>query len=401
MSQLTNKSLLDILTRSGGSGGSLYNSAGLLVPFSEPGLDYDPVTLALKGLLVEPQVTNLCLYSNEFTNAAWSKAAAGTASAPVITGNFAVGPDGVTGSASRAQFALNGGTAVGDRSDLTLFTTTVIGQPTCAAIWIRSRSGGNLAMQFDFNGNQPDVAGFPALLTVTPTWQRFEIRRNSSISATERLTLRLRGTSGSADSADVEIFGAMQVVNARACGSYVHVAAGSAVTRTSRIVTITGTTLSNLLQQGAGTMYVAFTGADAVPAGLLSRLATLDDGGANNRLTITRTPANTGGVFNVASGVTNVDQATGIITLGALNTIAVSFKNNEVLLSVNGSAVVSDTANAISSSMTRIQLGNDIVGTNPVPNHIADFFYIPKATPAAELPSLAARIATFKSTGVW
>ena len=61
-------------TRAGGGG--RINSSGLYewVGADVPRFDYDPVTLACKGLLIEESRTNLLTYSSEFNNAAWVKA---------------------------------------------------------------------------------------------------------------------------------------------------------------------------------------------------------------------------------------------------------------------------------------------------------------------------------------
>ena len=58
------------ITYSGGANGTRVNSAGLIVASTTPRFDYDPVTLAPLGLLVEEARTNLLLRSSEFTNAA-------------------------------------------------------------------------------------------------------------------------------------------------------------------------------------------------------------------------------------------------------------------------------------------------------------------------------------------
>jgi hypothetical protein len=52
--------------------------------------DYNPVTLAPRGLLIEEQRTNLALYSEQFDNAAWLKNNA------TVTANSAVSPDGAS-----------------------------------------------------------------------------------------------------------------------------------------------------------------------------------------------------------------------------------------------------------------------------------------------------------------
>ena len=51
------------ITASGGANGTRVNSSGLIVAATTPRFDYDPVTLAIKGLLVEEARTNLFLNS--------------------------------------------------------------------------------------------------------------------------------------------------------------------------------------------------------------------------------------------------------------------------------------------------------------------------------------------------
>jgi hypothetical protein len=66
------------------------NSAGLLVGTTGPRFDYDPSTLAARGLLLEGARTNLCLRSQEFGNAAWTKVSSS------ITDDARAAPDGTT-----------------------------------------------------------------------------------------------------------------------------------------------------------------------------------------------------------------------------------------------------------------------------------------------------------------
>jgi hypothetical protein len=63
-------------------------------------LDYNPATLAARGLLIEEARTNLCQYSNDIANAAWTKLNA------AVTNGQAIGPDGTL---SMALFASTGG----------------------------------------------------------------------------------------------------------------------------------------------------------------------------------------------------------------------------------------------------------------------------------------------------
>lgn len=85
------------------------NSSGLIevVNADLPQFDYDPVTLAPKGLLIEETRANLLLHSSGANESAWTKDAAGTGVAPVVTPNFAVAPDGTT-TADRVQSSQGG-----------------------------------------------------------------------------------------------------------------------------------------------------------------------------------------------------------------------------------------------------------------------------------------------------
>jgi len=68
------------------------NSSGIVTTVATaqaPRFDFDPTTLAAKGLLIESAATNPILYSQDFSQATWSKSNA-TATAPTIA------PDGTT-----------------------------------------------------------------------------------------------------------------------------------------------------------------------------------------------------------------------------------------------------------------------------------------------------------------
>lgn len=82
-----------VLTRS--TTGTYIDSAGLLqtAAINAPRFDYDPSTLAAKGLLIEEARTNLLLRSNDLTNASWLKN-------NLTTAQTATGPDGVANSAT-------------------------------------------------------------------------------------------------------------------------------------------------------------------------------------------------------------------------------------------------------------------------------------------------------------
>jgi hypothetical protein len=66
-----------------------------------PRFDYDPVTLAPKGLLIEEQRTNLVLQSQTFDDAAWTKSGA------TVTANATISPDGTSNADKLAETSAN------------------------------------------------------------------------------------------------------------------------------------------------------------------------------------------------------------------------------------------------------------------------------------------------------
>jgi hypothetical protein len=81
----------DVITLSGGAGGTRVNSVGQVVAASGLRYDHNPITMACKGLLIEEQRTNLMLRSSEFESPVWNNA---TPNLPTVTPNATTAPDG-------------------------------------------------------------------------------------------------------------------------------------------------------------------------------------------------------------------------------------------------------------------------------------------------------------------
>jgi hypothetical protein len=78
-----------------GSNGLIQTAA-----INAPRFDYNPVTLAPNGLLIEEQRVNSLLYSDQFQQATWSKVG-------VVTANATTAPDGTTTADSAATDGSN------------------------------------------------------------------------------------------------------------------------------------------------------------------------------------------------------------------------------------------------------------------------------------------------------
>lgn len=129
VSIVNNGVLADYVTFTRASTGTYFDSAGVMqtAAIDTPRIDYDPATLALRGLLVQPQRTNLVINSASFDAASWAKA--GGAS---VTANSTVAPDGAT--TADTLVAGTGG-------DISRTFTATSGQQYTASIFIKKTTG--------------------------------------------------------------------------------------------------------------------------------------------------------------------------------------------------------------------------------------------------------------------
>ena len=160
----------------------------------------DTATRVASNGLIEKVRTNLILYSQEFDNAYWVKSSGGVASAPVVTANAELAPDG-TMTADRIVFNLNGGILVTDFSLLNSAGFTTAAQENTTSIFLKTTDGTTKTIQI----TAPDGTGL--LATVTGTYQRFTIT-SIGAAAASALRIRLRGTVGTSDSASLAVWGA-------------------------------------------------------------------------------------------------------------------------------------------------------------------------------------------------
>lgn len=144
-----------------GSTAYAFGSDGLLKSFANDvaRLAYDPTTLACLGLLQEASAINALTYCRDGTNAAWSKT---SIPSPALT---ATGIDGAANAATRLA-----ATASNARIS---HTHSVGGTPYVFSVWLR-RVTGTGAIKIS-----ADNFGTTSTVTLTSSWQRFEISSSS------------------------------------------------------------------------------------------------------------------------------------------------------------------------------------------------------------------------------
>jgi hypothetical protein len=145
-----------------GSYANRVNSSGLLEYMSNnvPRLDYS--NGGCPSILVETQRTNFVTYSNDFSNAAWTKLTT------TITPNYAISPDGNT-NASRVQF---------NAPSSQLYQPVGVQPSSVASFYVKGIAGETIAIYNSFNGG-----GLYELRTLTGQWQRISVASVGTISS--------------------------------------------------------------------------------------------------------------------------------------------------------------------------------------------------------------------------
>jgi hypothetical protein len=209
-----------------------------------PRLDYSGGATCPK-LLLEASATKFGLFSESFDNAAYSSLTAGSATAAIVTANFATSPDGFQ-NADRLQFSRTGTTS----SDLSLLlqNAVILGATGTATIYLKSNTSSTQNILFYWGGGQGIV------FAVTPEWQRFTLTNLAA--GTDTILIGTRGGSGDFFNGgdltlDVLAYG-LQIEAGAYATSYINTL-GAAVTRGEDLSYKTG--ISSLLNSTNGVLY--------------------------------------------------------------------------------------------------------------------------------------------------
>ena len=366
-----------------------------------PRFDYDPVTLAAKGLLIEEARTNLFTYSDQFDNAAWTKANA------TITANTTASPDGTT----------NADKLVEDTA--TSVHTVATGSITATAnsfyaFTIYAKASGRDFIQINFSnlilsGNVWDVdlaantitfvsagAGWSnvagSITNAGNGWRRISVsgQVGATISAVG-VTVRLasspstisytgNGTSGAF------LYGAQLEAGAFAT-SYIPTVA-STVTRSADVATMTGTNFSSWYNQSEGTLFADASTLRPSAVSTVNFITMASDGTTSERTQIGFSDAT---IFAGArdGGVLQADILSAI-TIAQPCKAALAYRVNDFAASFNGGTVGTDTLGTL-PTVDRLTIGSGWTGSNfQLNGHIRQIAYYNTRLPNAQLQALTA-----------
>jgi hypothetical protein len=323
-----------------------------------PRFDYDPVTLAARGLLIEEQRTNQALYSAQFDNATWSK------SGISVTANSVVSPDGTVTASTITATTANG--------DIYLATGGTAGTYT-ASVYVRRKTGTGQLQWVTLDGGRTNVTQ-----TISSTsWTRI------NYPSTGTLTNNYFGLRIVVSGDEFYVWGAQLEAGSFAT-SYIPTVASS-VTRSADVASVN--TLSPWYNATTGTLYTEF---DSI--GFRSNnneIARFNNGTVSNQMGIaaTGTPAPT---FEVTSG--GVDQAaiTGsAISANTTYKAAASFAANSFAFSFGGSLVGTDTSGTV-PTVSALTLMNRSDNARAMNGHLRRLAFYPRSLTTAEMNALTA-----------
>lgn len=179
--------------------------------------------------------TNLVSNGNTPGGTGWTTAFNGTGTAPTITLNYATGPDGTSGAATRLQANQGAGSTINDYSLVQSPSYTVVnGKTYIHSVWLKSNTGSNQPVYMA-------QAGLGAIaVTVTPAWSRFESLYTATANGTWGASIGTCGTICQANNS-LDILAVYEMVEVAQAGLNTPT---SYIPTTSAVVTVTDYTLA-------------------------------------------------------------------------------------------------------------------------------------------------------------
>jgi len=375
---LVNKTFSDIITFTRASTATYFNSAGVLTSAATnaPRFDYDPVTLAARGLLIEESRTNLCLQSADFfengtgvVNWIWV--------AGVITGNTQVAPDGTT----TADTCTAAGGVQSVYQSITVTASTSYTFSVFVKLGTMNVLDYKIAIYNNTAANFIATDVVPSQVPNTSSWTRVTYTFTTPVGCTSIRVYPFRNSLTFASST-VFLWGAQLEAGAFPT-SYIPTTT-TALTRAADVASVN--TLSPWFNSVEGTLYseTQLTRQAAVAG---TNTFYISNGSINELKIFYRATGATG-----ASAVdTGVDQAnlspTGVLTANTIAKIAFAYKANDFAASGNGGAAVTDTSGIVPGGMSQVLLGQP----NGILNgHIRRITYYPRRPSNAELQAITA-----------
>lgn len=362
------------------------NAAGRveLVAADTPRFDFDPVTLACRGLLIECASTNLCLRSSEFDNATWTGPA-------TVTANNENSPDGTLNADT-----LTDSSAVAFQDKSQAFVVANDALTHVFSIYVKKTTGGvapTFAVNLNLSGgvavsanprlNTDLGTGNFAVIEDKGTHWRVAHPITNNASGNTALAVSVYAAAGpyhanptsandnAATQGSASVWGA-QLEKANLHSSYIPTA-GATVTRNTDVPSIPPA-LGSWFNAAELSVFAEFSllTRPGLNAGRVQVVFEFSDNTDNERIGFY---AGKGGgdvfsQYSVDGGALLADTTAGVVTHNVVHRAAMAFKLNDFAVSLNGAPVAVDNAVTM-PTVDRLHLGSSHgVATREMNGHL-------------------------------
>ena len=320
------------------------NSSNLIesVAINVPRLDYK--LGSCPSILVEPQRTNLLLYSEQFNNAAWTKAGV------TITANDTTAPDG-NNTADRVT------PTILDASLRQSFLAAGAMQYNFS-VYLRSATGSSFSTSIRCWRDSPFQNITNKVITVTTAWERFDLSFTALDSSTHIIAIGASSTLSTGE--NFYAWGAQCELGSNA-SSYIPTTTAT-VTRNADVISDTG--ISSLIGQTEGTIYAEINNTlmTSYSTGYVMRIFA----DANNEVWIRKESGTNKYTARWRANSVNVYTQSTISVLNGNNKIAIAYKTGDSAVYLNGTQIgTSASTGAFAVAPSQIGIGS---------SSTADFF---------------------------
>ena len=380
----------------------LLSASGTLASFASnvAGFEWN-ASAALLGLSSEGARTNLCTYSQDPNNAAWTK------TDTVITNDSIAAPDGTT----TADLATEGtaGTALTTSTAMTITANATVAKSVFfkagTATWIRVYLAEAAATTNRVSGwfNVSTGAVGSAVNGGTATGGRVEIEALASgwyrctvVGAVKNgaTSVNLNWSSASADASTTRVnnatyypWGAQVENSAPYQSSYIPTTTAS-VTRAADVISVASISTALGFNATEGAIFCEFSVPYVEASAAAARYPWSLNDGTNNERIFVRTPSGQSDIdaLGVDGGSTQFAIDGPALSSATAIKIALAWRTNDIAYYASGASVGTDAA-ATLPTMTTFNIGHEI-GSLQLFGHIKNLRYYPRRLTNAELATL-------------
>lgn len=366
------------------SSGTFFGSNGLLQTAANdvPRFDYDPVTRAARGLLIEEQRTNLMTWSENFGDAAWGKTNVS------VTTNAAFGPDGTSTADKLIESAVSGVHR--------LFVNVALANNTTYTAYVYAKAAERRYLGFKSGiAGQPEpvfdlqtgtvVSGVGFVESVGNGWYRcgHTVASGTSTPYLAYWTI-LTGTTFAGETytgdgtSGILLWGAQLEAGAFPT-SYIPTTSATA-TRAADSALMTGTNFSSWYNASEGTLFVEGSAND----GVVPSFAGIDDTTVGNIFRFSYEATKLRVLILSGGGLVADLKSVSVYVATSIAKIAGTYKINDFAASFNGETVVIDTSGNVMVSPTRLLIGSGFFSTG-LNGYIRRIVYWPVRVPNSQL----------------